>query len=304
MSETKNELKRNECNDIGIKSNLPLTKKSKIWSKYELEFLRENHSNHSIKDTAKILNRSEQSIKNKAHKLGLQKQKGDWTPEELKILKENYAMYGSTSEMLNLLPLKSAQSIRRKAHKLHLKFDIRYKWIGRKFGRWTILERESIRPSNWRCQCDCGTVAIIALTTLLSEGSRSCGCLSIEKVKERRGCNSPVWKGFGLIRGYALARIKANAMTRRIEFNIDSEYLHNLFLGQNGRCALSGIELKLPQCDKDNSATASLDRIDSTKGYVVGNCQWVHKDINRMKWHFQQEHFIELCKQISNYKLI
>ena len=29
--------------------------------------------------------------------------------------------------------------------------------------------------------------------------------------------------------------------------------------------------------------TASLDRIDSTKGYVRGNIQWVHKDINWFK---------------------
>ena len=45
--------------------------------------------------------------------------------------------------------------------------------------------------------------------------------------------------------------------------------------------------------------TASLDRIDSSKGYVPGNIQWVHKDVNWMKGSFTQEYFVNICKKIS-----
>jgi len=45
--------------------------------------------------------------------------------------------------------------------------------------------------------------------------------------------------------------------------------------------------------------TASLDRIDSSKGYVKGNLQWVHKDINMMKNHYNQKYFIEICKKVA-----
>jgi hypothetical protein len=45
--------------------------------------------------------------------------------------------------------------------------------------------------------------------------------------------------------------------------------------------------------------TASLDRIDSSKGYCEDNVQWVHKDINRMKNTFDQDYFISLCKLIA-----
>lgn len=43
-----------------------------------------------------------------------------------------------------------------------------------------------------------------------------------------------------------------------------------------------------------------MDRIDHTKGYVVGNVQWVHRHINMMKWKLGQELFIDLCKKVAN----
>lgn len=47
-------------------------------------------------------------------------------------------------------------------------------------------------------------------------------------------------------------------------------------------------------------ASASLDRIDSSKGYEQGNVQWVHKDINNMKQSFSQDKFIDWCKKVVN----
>ena len=52
--------------------------------------------------------------------------------------------------------------------------------------------------------------------------------------------------------------------------------------------------------DWDHENTASLDRIDSSKGYVKDNVQWVHKDINRMKWNFPQDKFVKLCSFVAN----
>jgi len=47
--------------------------------------------------------------------------------------------------------------------------------------------------------------------------------------------------------------------------------------------------------DKGN---ASLDRIDSDKGYTEGNVVWVYKPINLMKNTFSSEEFINICKLI------
>ena len=44
---------------------------------------------------------------------------------------------------------------------------------------------------------------------------------------------------------------------------------------------------------------ASLDRIDSSKGYVEGNLQWVLSEVNMMKQQYSQDRFIEICKAVS-----
>jgi len=76
-----------------------------------------------------------------------------------------------------------------------------------------------------------------------------------------------------------------------------------LFLQQNRKCALSGLELKFANSAKEQrnhkGTTASLDRICSSKGYVAGNVQWVHKDVNFMKQHYPQDYFVELCGKIT-----
>ena len=34
---------------------------------------------------------------------------------------------------------------------------------------------------------------------------------------------------------------------------------------------------------------------DHTLGYVPSNVQWVHKDINKIKFNMSEERFVELC---------
>ena len=56
----------------------------------------------------------------------------------------------------------------------------------------------------------------------------------------------------------------------------------------------------IDRTNQASSTTASLDRIDSSKGYVIGNVQWVHKDINIMKNKFDNQYFIDMCKKIAS----
>lgn len=57
--------------------------------------------------------------------------------------------------------------------------------------------------------------------------------------------------------------------------------------------------LDIPFSDKvECCGVASLDRIDSSQGYIKGNVQWVHKDINKMKFDLSQDRFLELCNII------
>ncbi len=121
-------------------------------------------------------------------------------------------------------------------------------------------------------------------------------------LSSRTGIKNPRYNGHGDIIGTKWAGIKNGALSRGLEFNISIEFAWNLFLKQNRLCALSGIPLVFATSVKEHIesiCTASLDRIDSSIGYIENNVQWVHKDINNMKWTLSQDRFIELCKKVS-----
>lgn len=55
--------------------------------------------------------------------------------------------------------------------------------INIKFNRWTTIGRDTTynyRHAKFICKCNCGTIRSVKLSSLLSEKSKSCGCLKIE----------------------------------------------------------------------------------------------------------------------------
>jgi hypothetical protein len=111
-------------------------------------------------------------------------------------------------------------------------------------------------------------------------------------------------KKFGEIHKSYLYLLKDRAKRKNISFNIDGDYLWSLFLKQGRKCALSGIELYFPKTwgvKSKTNITASLDRIDSNKGYIKSNVQWVHKTINTMKMDLSDQEFINFCKKVVSY---
>ena len=95
---------------------------------------------------------------------------------------------------------------------------------------------------------------------------------------------------------------KANAKKRGFDFLITKEDIWNKWIEQNKKCALSGTPLKIERnYQKMKGMTASLDRIDFTKGYTIDNIQWIHKDLNKMKMNYPNSYFIEMCKLIANF---
>lgn len=86
-----------------------------------------------------------------------------------------------------------------------------------------------------------------------------------------------------------------------VEITLDD--LKNQWDIQHGICEISGAKLILSSYKKINKNpiySASIDRIDSTKGYVKGNIRWVSKAINWMKNDMTDDMVWELCELISN----
>lgn len=90
--------------------------------------------------------------------------------------------------------------------------DIADEFIGKKFGRLTILEfkgKDKWNHKHYSCKCDCilGTEKIISIYSLKSGATKSCGCLHREIVKEKH------WKTHGLSR-HPLYKTWQNIMDR------------------------------------------------------------------------------------------
>ena len=169
-----------------------------------------------------------------------------------------------------------------------------------RFGKLVAINREynpEEKESYWLCLCDCGKYVKVRRSNLLSGHSTSCGCYASEKTSERS------WKGFGEISQTYWYDLHRNADYRNVSFSISIEEAWNLFLEQEGRCALTGEQLVFyKRRKKDAKAqTASLDRIDNDKGYSKDNCMWVHKEVNRLKSNFPIENLLYWCRRVTEY---
>jgi hypothetical protein len=106
-----------------------------------------------------------------------------------------------------------------------------------------------------------------------------------------------------LVPGWFWSHIVVNARKRGIEITASREYAENLFRAQDQRCALSGcpIEFAKTSTGVRSRSTASLDRRDSALGYVEGNVQWVHKDVNMMKGSLSETKFLIIVRMIADH---
>jgi hypothetical protein len=176
--------------------------------------------------------------------------------------------------------------------------------IGKKFGKLTAIENEKDKNgynTRYICKCDCGNTHSVSKSHLRSNRITHCGCVRTLGAKHSK------WTGVGEISGdfwwthivrSANGSKNGNRTRKPKELTVTIEEAWQLFLNQDRKCALSGIELTFPKKWKDKSWTASLDRRDSSKGYILENVQWVHKDVNIMKNKFEQSYFTEICRLI------
>ena len=91
-------------------------------------------------------------------------------------------------------------------------------------------------------------------------------------------------------------KFRSGAKLRNIEWALDFDYLADLLVDQDFKCVLTGWNINAKDVSKN---TASLDRIDSSLGYVEGNVQWVHKMVNMCKQQYSQEEFLSMCRAIN-----
>ena len=161
---------------------------------------------------------------------------------------------------------------------------------GMQFGLLTTIKpvgKTANGSINWLCRCQCDNTSTVPTSRLKSGRAKSCGCYRKRKKNHR-------WTGYCDINGSLVADIRCRARKKKFTFDLDAKFLWELWLKQEGACAISGLSIVLYN-------SASLDRIDSCGGYTKDNVWWVHKDVNKMKMDLSLDRLLELCRAVVVY---
>jgi hypothetical protein len=176
--------------------------------------------------------------------------------------------------------------------------------IGSTIGNWIVLSEKYLIGKTYfnDCECICGTKRPVRTWHLLHSMTKGCRCTNI---KGRYKFNGYCDLSSSYYNSFKKHRIKKGF---KWDDEVTIEFLWNLYIKQNKKCAISGVPIILiKNWSEQNKSkklkiyqTASIDRIDSDGGYTVDNIQWVHKSINYMKGQLSNDEFIDLCKLIVN----
>ena len=119
------------------------------------------------------------------------------------------------------------------------------------------------------------------------DGKRICRACLKDHVKER---SNDVAKDL-----YSKSRDAAKQKGR--DYNLTKEYIEHLLKVQDYKCAYSKINFNY----NIKNYIPSVDRIDSSKGYIEGNVQWVTYQANLSKHVMTMEQLYEFCRKVLNH---
>lgn len=141
---------------------------------------------------------------------------------------------------------------------------------------------------------NCNSTKSIKPILVFQGNTTSCGCkANLTKSLSHR------WTGYGEINGEYWGDLLRNAKSRNIEVKITIKDAWNLYRVQKGKCYLTGEDIPFRDTHRGFDI-ASLDRVDSSLGYIPGNLIWIRKEVNRMKIDFSLSRVIYLAHLVTN----
>jgi len=102
----------------------------------------------------------------------------------------------------------------------------------------------------------------------------------------------------GSVRMSWYTAFQKSAATRGYIWELTPEFIDTLYQEQDGLCVYSGLFISWDESGWNH--TASIDRIDNSRGYFEDNIQLVHKEINMMRGSLSDSRFKELCNLVAD----
>ena len=166
-----------------------------------------------------------------------------------------------------------------------------------------LQPKRRCRETMWLCLCDCGNEVTTRSSRLLSQQSRSCGCLKKDLAATFGPRLSQFKKKAGVSARAVYVRYQGKCIRRNIVFNISFDEfmtLAGLPCYYCGRVKVNTQVVPSGEIFKYNG----MDRIEPSEGYVLDNvvscCGWC----NTAKFEVSAEEFIENCKRVVEHQLV
>ena len=175
---------------------------------------------------------------------------------------------------------------------------------GSKINKLTILEEFKLIKSGRsrryvKCECECGNICVIEKSKLLSNSTKSCGCLQKES---RKSLGSRFKKDFGEAQFNELYNsYKKSAKLRGYNFELTKEQFKDIVVKPCIYCGGELTQVKRKDYANGSFRYTGIDRYDNSRGYTLENSVPCCKKCNRMKTDMNINEFEEqLEKIISN----
>jgi hypothetical protein len=175
---------------------------------------------------------------------------------------------------------------------------------GHRVGFLTVIDRAADTYNNrglpvvmWRCKCECGNETVLRGGKVTSGRYVSCGCYNREQIQKtlgRRRLQGPKLTSVQVL----LGRYRTSARVRELPFELTEDQFKAI---TSCNCSYCGA----PPAQRVQQSTLApaytyngVDRIDSSRGYVFGNCVACCTMCNRMKMDYPAIDFVAHCGRV------
>lgn len=156
---------------------------------------------------------------------------------------------------------------------------------------FSLVGLDRFKRTWWKCKCDCGRPCFADGHNLLIGRTKSCGCFGANKTKLKPGQNTE---------NILFHDKNKQAARRGIEFALGKESFISLIKRNCFYCNRPPSQTRLLPSPHGRMLYNGIDRIDSAKGYIDGNCVPCCKFCNSAKNTLSVKQFIELISNIHN----